>query len=62
MNARITPTRNLDEAVKQMIRTVLTPDQRRKLSIRKAKLIMIDGEWWFIDLGGGNDRKSETRG
>ena len=49
MNAQLKMTAELDNALRN-IKAQLPGQMRIKLDKHKAKLIIIDGEVWFIDL------------
>lgn len=52
MNRRIRPPLELDAALLALIAN-LTPAEQEQIREHRAKLIIIDGEAWFIDMAGG---------
>lgn len=57
MNRRLTITPELHQELDRLVRT-LPDDLRSMINQRKAKIIIIDGEAYFIDMymGGQHDR------
>ena len=54
-NRRLPMPEELITAIYKKVLSFITTEEQEKLKSKKGKIVCIDGLWYFLDMGGGNN-------